>query len=173
MELSYLYNYSYGIKCRMKLQAGNELAFQIVLNVLIHNLSGTIVYVRILLNITLYKGNWRVRIAKCMLRIIELSNPGFNNKGAIIDCIGSPNIMYGIYVQLVSSWIISGLGALVIFSGVPVYLLCIAWKNKPRCVKTGVGMSVWASVIFSGLYMKSWILDNEDLCVYSHPFYSY
>ncbi|CAG7729429.1 unnamed protein product [Allacma fusca] len=32
----------------------------------------------------------------------------------------------------------TGLGALVICSGIPVYLLCIAWKNKPACVKKSI-----------------------------------
>ena len=33
----------------------------------------------------------------------------------------------------------AGYGALMILTGVPVYLIFIAWKNKPQCVRNGLG----------------------------------
>ena len=48
----------------------------------------------------------------------------------------------------------TGIGAAITFSGIPVYLVTIKWKNKPKWYSSGIGMFAW---IYSTLFKVHWL----------------
>lgn len=49
--------------------------------------------------------------------------------------------LFVVLVPIIATPVETGYGLLMMLTSVPVYVLCIAWKNKPKWFRRGMGES--------------------------------